>query len=103
MKENGFTLKKVRSRRYPAETIMDTDGLALLKNRPIQVESLLLCLVQAARGIGHYISSELIGFKQNGATSTLNGEPLRLVDQFTYHGSNISSTERDISILIEKG
>ena len=25
MRENGFTLKKVRSRQYPAQTIMDVD------------------------------------------------------------------------------
>ena len=39
MKENGFTLKKARSRCYPKQTIMDTDcadDIALLANTPTQ-------------------------------------------------------------------
>ena len=43
IKENGFTLKKARSRQYPAETMTDvdyTDDLALLANTPSQAESL---------------------------------------------------------------
>ena len=40
-------------------------------------------------------------FKQ-GAISILNGKPLKLVDQFTYISSNISSTESDVNIHIEK-
>ena len=32
----------------------------------------------------------------------LKGKPLKLVDQFTYLGSNISSTESDVSIRIGK-
>ena len=45
--ENGFTLKKARNRRYPAETITDADyarDIALLTN----AHSLLHSLVQAA-------------------------------------------------------
>ena len=37
MKDNGFMLAKERSRRYPAQTIMDadyTDDIALLANTP---------------------------------------------------------------------
>ena len=45
--------------------------------------------------------TELMCFKQ-GAISTLHGNPLKLIDQFTYLGSNISSTERDVNICIEK-
>ena len=44
MKENGFTLKKARSRWYPMKTIMDvdyTDDIVLLANTPTQVQSLL--------------------------------------------------------------
>ena len=43
IKENGFTLKKAKSRLYPAETITDTDyadDLVLLANTPGQVKSL---------------------------------------------------------------
>ena len=44
MKENGFTLKKTRSRRYPIQTIMNADkadDIAFLANTPTQAESLL--------------------------------------------------------------
>ena len=44
IKMNGFTLKKARSRQYPAETITDVDyadEIALLANTPAQTESLL--------------------------------------------------------------
>ena len=32
-------------------------------------------------------------FKREGAISTLSGKPKKLVDQFTYPNSNISSSE----------
>ena len=47
MKENGFTLKKAKSKWYPMETIMGTDYLddiALLANTPLQAKPLLHCL-----------------------------------------------------------
>ena len=40
-KENSFTLKKTRSRRYPAETMADVDHAdkrALIENTPTQAE-----------------------------------------------------------------
>ena len=36
-------------------------------------------------------------FKQIQANSTLNGEPLKLTDLFTYLGSNIFTTEMDVN------
>ena len=45
---------------------------------------------------------EFMYFKQDGDISTLNGKPLKLVDQFTYLGSNITSTESDVNILVGK-
>ena len=41
-------------------------------------------------------------FKPNEIISTLSGKPLKLADQFTYFGSNTSSTESDANILIGK-
>ena len=38
----------------------------------------------------------------NGAISKLNGKLLKLLDQFTNFGSNISSTESDVNIRIGK-
>ena len=34
--------------------------------------------------------------------SIFSGKPLKLVDQFIYLGSNISSTESDVNMCIEK-
>ena len=48
-KENGFTLKKARSRRYLTQTIIDTDytdDIALLANIPTQAKSHLHSLDQ---------------------------------------------------------
>ena len=41
-----------------------------------------------------------MGFKQDGSISSLNGKPLKLVDQFIYLNSNISSTENNVKIHI---
>ena len=46
MKDNDFKLAKERSRRYPTQTITDTDyadDIALLANTPAQAETLLHC------------------------------------------------------------
>ena len=48
----------------------------------------------AAGGIGLNVNAdktEFVYFKQDVDISTLSGKPLRLVDQSTYLGSNISS------------
>ena len=41
---------------------------------------------------------EYMCFNQAGDISTLNGSSLRLVDKFTYLGSSVSSTEKDINM-----
>ena len=41
---------------------------------------------------------QFICFKQGGIITTLSDKLLKLVDKFTYLGSNISSTESDVSI-----
>ena len=64
-----------------------------------QAESLLYCLEQASNDIGLYVNSDktvFMCFKQNGVISTLTDKPLKLVDQFTYLSSNISSTESGV-------
>ena len=108
MKENGFTLAKARSRRYPAQTIMNADyadDIALLANTPAQAESLLHSLKQAAGGIGLYVNTdktEFMCFNQRGEISILNGRSLKLVDKFTNLRSSVSSTENDINTRLEK-
>ena len=39
---------------------------------------------------------------QTGDITTLDGTPLKLVDKFTYQGSNVSSTEKDIDTRLTK-
>ena len=49
-----------------------------------------------------YFKTEYIGYNQTGDISTLDGTPLKLVDKFTYLGSSISSTEKDIDTRLTK-
>ena len=108
MKENGFTLKKKRNRRYPTQTIMDADyagDIPLLANTPTQAESLLHSLEQAAGSIGLHVNAnktEYMCLNQKGGVCILNIGSLKLVDKFTYLGSSISSTENDTNIRLEK-
>ena len=41
-------------------------------------------------------------FKQDNTVFELNGKPMKLVNQFTYLGSDTSSTESDVNIRIRK-
>ena len=108
MKENGFKLAKERSRKYPAQTITDTDyadDVALLANSPVQGESLLHSLGRVAGGVGLHVNAdktEYVCFNQRGDISTLKRGPLKLVDKFTYFGSSISSIEDDINMRLAK-
>ena len=56
-------------------------------------------LRQAAAVIGFYVNAhktEYICYNQTVDISTLDGTPLKLVDKFTYLGSSVESTEKDI-------
>ena len=60
-KDNGFKLAKERSRRYPAQTIMDADdadNVALLANTPTQAETRLHGLEGAAAGIWLHVNAQ---------------------------------------------
>ena len=109
MKENGFILKQARISRYPVETIIDVDyidDLALLPNTSAQAESLLYSVEQAAGGIGLSANASkteyMCSFNKKEPYPTLSGKPLKLVDQFIYFDSNISSTESDVNIRLAK-
>ncbi len=45
----------------------------------------------------HY---ELVPASPVGDISTLDGTPLKLVDKFTYLGSSVASTEKDLPKLV---
>ena len=108
IRENGFELTKKRSRRYPAKTITDADyadDIAILANTSNQAETLLHSLERAAAGIGLYVNAhktEYMCYNQTGDISTLDGTPLKLVDKFTYLGSSVSSTEKEIDTRLTK-
>ena len=108
IKENGLELSKKRSRRYPAKTYTDadhSDDIAILENTPNQAETLLHSLEQATAGIDLHVNAhktEYMCFNQTGDISTLDGTSLKLVDKFTYLGSSVSSTEKDIDTRLTK-
>ena len=63
---------------------------------PAQAETLLPRLERAAH------KTEYMCFNQTGDISTLGGSPLKLVDKFTYFGSSVSTTEKDIAMRLTK-
>ena len=108
IRENGFELTKKRSRRYPAKTITDADyadDIAILANILNQAVTLLHSLERAAAGIGLHVNAhktEYMCYNQTGDISTLDRTSLKLVDKFTYIGSSVSSTEKDIDTRLTK-
>ena len=79
---------------YTAKTISaaeNADDIALLANEPTQGETLLHSLERATAGIGLHVNAnktEYMYLNQTCVNSTLNGSTLKLVDKFTYLGSN---------------
>ena len=60
---------------------------------------------QATAGIGLHVNAhktEYMSFNQTGDISTLDGTILKLADKFTYLGSRVSSTEKDIDTRLTK-
>ena len=108
IRENDFELTKKRSRRYPVKTITNAnyaDDIAILAKTPNQAETLLHSLEQATAGIGLYVNAhkmEYMCYNQTGDISTLDGTPLKLVNKFTYLGSSVASTEKDIDTRLTK-
>ena len=81
------------------------DDIMLLANTPAHTKTLLHSLEQAAAGIGLHVNAhktEYMCFNQRGGISTLNCSSLKLVDNFTYLGSNVSLTETDINPWLAK-
>ena len=90
------------------KTITDADSaddIAILANTPNQAETLLHNLERASAGIGLHVNAhetEYMCFNQTGDISTLDGNSLKLFDKFTYLGSSVSSTEKDIDTRLTK-
>ena len=77
--------------------ISSSNDIAILANTPNQAETLLHSLEWAA---AH--KTEYMCFNQTGDISTLDWSSLKLVDKFTYPGSSVSSTEKDIDTRLTK-
>ena len=72
---------------------------------PNQAETLLHSLELVAAGIGLHINAhktEYMCFNQAGDISILDRTSLKLVDKFTYLGSSVSSTKKDIDMQLTK-
>ena len=84
---------------------MYNTNIAILPNTPNQAETLLHSLERAAAGISLHVNAhktEYVCFNQTGDISTLEGNSLKLVDKFTFLGSSISSTEKDMDTPLTK-
>ena len=92
----------------PHKNITDADyadDIVLQANMPNQAETLLHSLEWAAAGIGLHVNAhktEYMCYNQTGNITTLDGASLKLVDKFTYLGSSISSTKKDIDTRLTK-
>ena len=70
-----------------------------------QAETLLHSLEWVTAGTGLHVNAhkkEYMCYNQTGDISTLNGTSLKLVDKFTYLGSSVSSTEKNIDTRLTK-
>ena len=107
---NKFWLRadEEKKQKVPRKTITDADYadyLALLANTTNQAETLLHSLERVAAGIGLHVNAhktEYICYNQTGNITTLDGATLKLVNKFTYLGSSVSSTEKDIDTRLTK-
>ena len=61
----------------------------------------LACLLVVLLHVNAH-KTEYMCYSQTGDISTLDGTPLKLVDKFTYLGSSVSSTKKDIGTRLTK-
>ena len=67
--------------------------------------NILVKLPSSFLGIGCHVNAhkmEYMSYNPTGDITTLDGTPLKLVDKFTYLGSSVSSTEKDIDTRLTK-
>ena len=77
----------------------------ILANTPNQAETSLHSLERAAAGIGLHVNAhktEYMCYNQTGDITTVDGTSPKLDDKFTYLGSSVSSTEKDIDTRLTK-
>jgi len=105
-KNLGFTLQRSIGRRFSARKVTDADyadDLALLSDDQESGERPLHVLEHYAASIGLFVNAkktEVMDFNQPNEIqiTATNGNSLKIVDSFVYLGSEISSTDKDITI-----
>ena len=110
MKENCVKLskKKIEADDIPLKQLRRRttwEHIPLLANTLAQTVALLHSMDWEAAGIGLYVKAgktEYMCFNQRGNISTTNGSSLKLVDKFTYQGSNVTSSAKDINTQLAK-
>ena len=81
------------------------DDIPILANTPKQAETLLHSLELTASGIGLHVNAHKTEYMYNNQTSdisTVDGTPSKLVKKFTYLGSSVELTEKDIDSRLTK-
>ena len=97
---NGFIPKKAKHRKYCRCRLRRWSNAS--RKYSCASQSLLHRLEETTIGIGFYMNSKFMFFKQDRAISILDSKPLKLVDHFSYLSSNISSMENDVNMCITK-
>jgi len=107
LNDKGFLLKPKRGTRQPAEYITDTDfadDISLISSSLENAQNLLLALEKAANCVGLYLNESKTEYMNNSKTQdenfqmkTLNGYVLKLVNDYKYLGSFISSSLKDFT------
>ncbi|MCP4493478.1 MAG: hypothetical protein GY820_40160, partial [Gammaproteobacteria bacterium] len=104
----GFTLHPRKSRRYPAVKISDVDfadDLALITDSVAEAQKFLDSLEQAASSIGLHLNDDKTKYMEinvkdddNQSITAASGESIKLVQDFVYLGSRMSSSEKDFMV-----
>ena len=108
IKQNGLTLTKSVSPRFPTTNLTDADyadDLGLFANNIGEATALLHSLEHTAQDIGLFVNADKtkhMCFNTNGTINTINGELVKQVGSFTYLGSEIASTAKDVKCRIGK-
>ena len=108
--DKGLEIKPRQSSRHPAEYLTDTDfadDIALISHSLANAQSLLQSLEQASNCVGLYLNESKTEYvnkcisDSDFVIQTLNNTLLKMVSDYVYLGSYISSSEKDF--LTRKG
>ena len=102
----GFTLTPRRSSRYPAVALTDldfADDISLLSNSTSQAQELLSRVEMECNRVGLSLNArktEVITYNvpDHVPLTTLEGRPLKEVNDFKYLGSWVDSSEHDVCV-----